>query len=45
MNVMNSFYRLSIKPVRRARESKQHIVRLVQACLYVARSARGFEPG
>lgn len=34
MNVMRAFYRRAIKPARRARESLQHIVRLVQACLY-----------
>lgn len=44
MNVIRAFYRLAIKPARRARESLQHIARLVTACLYQGRG-RAAAPG
>ncbi len=44
MNVMRAFYRRAVKPARRARESLQHVVRLVQACLY-REPGRGVAPG
>ena len=45
MNVLNSFYRLSIKPERRVRESKKHVARLLQACLYGCPTILDFAPG
>ena len=44
MNVVGAFYRRSVKPVRRARESLQHVVRTVQAGLYSKRP-RSTAPG
>jgi hypothetical protein len=45
INVLNAFYRLSIKPARRERQSKLLVAYMVQACLFVVRDGRMLAPG